>query len=71
VFINRFPLASPSETRECPEKESTSSTDKGPEVEGDQVTRDGETKESNVSNFGGISRINKGLMLHQNDQASN
>jgi hypothetical protein len=28
VFINRFPLASPSETRECPEKESISSTDK-------------------------------------------
>jgi hypothetical protein len=43
VFINRFPLASPSETREYPEKESTSSTDKGPEEEGDQVNRNGET----------------------------
>jgi hypothetical protein len=42
VFINRFPLASPSEARECPEKESTSSTDKGPEEEGDQEIRDGE-----------------------------
>jgi hypothetical protein len=47
VFNNRFPLASPSETRECPEKESTSSTDKGPE-EVDQEKRDGETWRRNV-----------------------